>query len=336
MARLRTLTLALAAGALLSASAPPALAADDSRHYGNCGFTSSQDATMTQQSGEIHAAVVVYSATHGNVVNATVTCEIRVDGVPAASASGSGSGVIAFAEPLSYAAESDQYVELCTIVDYTSDWTPTTVDCPGAMTLEFPPTLEWPPQWITDVQNLIWYTVDPYVCEALKLAAPGAGPVAIDGQGDVYLYGELVYDCPPYVFPMPPPPSPAPTTLSGAGYNDGSSGFLTLFTPAVSSGSPNLPALVSTCAFTTSGGVGTVTGRTDAPGADASSIGCRLEDAATGTVLYDATASSATGSASLSASIAVTGPLTVCTQGSATFGTTTKTVGRHCRPGLPV
>ncbi|HWL37069.1 MAG TPA: hypothetical protein VNQ77_12845 [Frankiaceae bacterium] len=40
--------------------------------------------------------------------------------------------------------------------------------------------------------------VDETICAAFAAFAPGAGPVAITPQGDVFLTGELFWDCPPY------------------------------------------------------------------------------------------------------------------------------------------
>ena len=49
------------------------------------------------------------------------------------------------------------------------------------------------------VQALYVDDVDPVVCPLLADAAPGAGPVVVEPEGDVYVAESLLWDCPPYV-----------------------------------------------------------------------------------------------------------------------------------------
>ncbi|HVF05862.1 MAG TPA: hypothetical protein VNA20_13550 [Frankiaceae bacterium] len=44
----------------------------------------------------------------------------------------------------------------------------------------------------------VFATVDPHACAAFVAARPGVAPVVIDEGGDVYVSGELWWDCPPY------------------------------------------------------------------------------------------------------------------------------------------
>ena len=57
-------------------------------------------------------------------------------------------------------------------------------------------------EWVADrtgvTPGLVWDVVDPVVCAVLKAYAPGTYPVEIRSDGDVYVAGELVWDCPPY------------------------------------------------------------------------------------------------------------------------------------------
>ncbi|HVF06377.1 MAG TPA: hypothetical protein VNA20_16160 [Frankiaceae bacterium] len=59
-------------------------------------------------------------------------------------------------------------------------------------------------EWLADRGDVnpdlkpVWDAVDPTVCAALVAHAPGTDPVEIRGDGDVYVAGELLWDCPPY------------------------------------------------------------------------------------------------------------------------------------------
>lgn len=328
MARLLATSVAALACALLATPAPPAFAADDSTYYGSCGFSAVTDPLAPEGTftGWVDAQVVLYSRTHGNAVAATVTCELRVNGVAQDSATASGLGAVIIADTLSYRADVVDWVQICTIVDFTSDTTPTAVFCPG------PTTLEFPPQWVQDLFSMTAYA-DGVACPLLQQVSPGAGPVVIDAQGDVYVSDELWWDCPPYQDGSEPPPPPDTRTPSGAGYNDGTTGFLALTSPAPSAEG----SVAALCAYSTANGVATVHGVAVAAGSDtatATRIGCRLEDEH-GNVLYDDSATSAGGSASLAGSAPVSGTVTVCTEATGWFGARAETVGRHCRLGVP-
>ncbi len=342
----RTLGPALALG-LLTLTAPSALAApNDSKSVGHCGFDTlnQQNVSETAWTGVLYAAVGVFSYAHGNVVTARVTCEIRVNGVPQVSASGAGAGLVAFAAPVTYEADVTDVVSLCTIVDYTSDPTPTSVACPEATTTRLPPqeTIDLLSYVLGWVNGAVVGYVDPAACAAFQALAPGHGPVSITPEGDVYVGGEYFWDCPPYEYPPsdPPPfeplppfdPDVPPHGPTGGGYDTGDAGFLALTSPAYD--------LASACAFVTDRTRGTtsVVGNTTGAGLpDSVSVHCRLEDATTGDVVYDHT-ETATGpfgrwQDTLSAPA---GPITVCTEGTGVWGTRTVTVGPYCRPGKEI
>jgi hypothetical protein len=341
----RLLTAVLALG-LLSLGGSAARATDHSTYTGHCTFDTVNDTTPGGQlggqehwSGTMDAAVVLTSDTHGNVVNATVTCEIRVNGVPAASLAGSGSGVVVFAGPVGFDAAAWDYLELCTTVDYTSDTTPTASSCQGPTTTCLDcgdPNLIG---YTLDVVNALTVAyVDPQVCPRLQALAPGAGPVEIRPDGDVYIGSDWYWDCPPYetppatppgITPVDPPvavPSHGPT---GAGWDDGDRGLLALVTPATTdpatAGDP--AAVAALCAFRRDAdGTIAVTGTATAAGADGVTVRCTLLDAA-GVTRYDRTAAGTL----VDTASGVTGPLSVCTEGTGTWGTTTATTGLHCR-----
>ncbi len=357
MRRQGIIATALALG-LLALTAPSAPAADQSWSRGDCGFDTVQAPSLTGDTwtGIGYADVVVYSSTHGNVVNATVTCELRVNGVTQMTVSGSGTSVVVFATPMSFHAAVTDVVSFCTVVDYTSDTTPTTVDCGAAVETQVIP--QWTVDlidWVIDVANYaIVSEVDPRVCAAFQAFAPGSDPVTITPEGDVYIAGEFFWDCPPYENPVGGPPSPNPPLPdpaehgpTGGGWNDGDTGFLTLVSPETTVLLPPADPIetrdvASTCAFHTDRDAGTITvtgttatGRTLV--ADTTSIHCQLQDAETGAVVYDHTESAAGPIVSWRDTVpAIAGKVTVCTEGTGVWGTRTVTVGQYCRPGLPI
>ncbi|HWL37294.1 MAG TPA: hypothetical protein VNQ77_14015 [Frankiaceae bacterium] len=50
----------------------------------------------------------------------------------------------------------------------------------------------------SDLNAFIEEEVDPVVCPLLAGLAPGAGPVVVEPEGDVYAADTFVWDCPPY------------------------------------------------------------------------------------------------------------------------------------------
>jgi hypothetical protein len=226
-------------------------------------------------------------------------------------------------------------------VDFTSDDTPTRYDCRYATETGVVP------QPVVDVLDLVIDLavmvtgpfagpVDAATCAALGGLAPGAGPVTIAPGGDVYLDGELFYDCVPYEDGSPPPPDSwsLPGRPTGGGWDDGDTGLLALVGPETTTTGYPVPTdqhdVAATCGFhRAADGTVAVLGRTvtGRPGpADSATVHCRLLDAQ-GATVYDGTADG-----TLTAAVTGTsGPLSVCTEGTATWGTTNATTGFHCR-----
>ena len=317
---------------LAAAVAQPAAAAESSSYLGECSFDSVA-VTGDAFTGVAYGAFAVWSPSHGNVVTATVTCQVEVHGAaqPGSATSDSGAGVVAVGGPIAFVADEYATVRLCWTVDFTSDATPTRHDCaPDATTTEFPPQ-----KWVDYVTYAFWL-VGPvlYAPDAVVCGATG---------GDVHVADQFVWDCPPYEDPPPdgdPPFDPPPFYdprhgaygPTGGGYSTGDTGLLVLTTRETATTNP--PALSSeqqrvaaACAFATAGDTIAVAGAVVAPGADTTSVRCRLLDAVDGTVLYDAT-----DPAAVRDTIPATGrPITVCTTGT---GDDT-VVGEHCRSGVP-
>lgn len=311
----------------------PAQAHGDSRFDGGCSFltlalpaAAGGDGTYT---GEVDAQVTLYSGRHGNAVSATVTCELYVDAELRQTASGSGTGVVAFADTMSFVADETQWVALCVLVDYTSDETPSERRCAETAQYQFPPYVPYVTATAVYAQGRLWGAVDPVVCAQLATLAPGAGPVGIDGSGDTSIEGETWWDCPPYASGPYPDQWPLPT---GAGANDGRSGYLALVQPDDQAGSAS--AVTSLCAFGDGAVAGLAVSLAGAP-ADSTTIRCRLVDAA-GAVLYDRTVTASGAAATLSDPLpAHGGGITVCAEGRAQWGTEEESTGLHCRAAAP-
>jgi hypothetical protein len=347
--RIAGATLALA---LLAPGALPAHAADDSTFTGQCGFDTVNQQTLNgdEWTGITFANVVLTSRTHGNAVRGTITCDLRVNGVPRVATSASGTGVVILAAPLTFTATDTDNVDVCVRVDFTSDSTPTVYRCRAATTLQMPP------QQMLDLLSFVVDTVnaeivphvDPVACDAFQRLAPGSDPVAITPEGDVFLSGEPFWDCPPYVNPVPDPREPPQIEAigavpTGAGYDSANGGFITLVTPRPGVGLDGVDLggtdeAAATCAYTIlpNGTVG-VTAAASAAGTSApetTRVRCRLQDAVTGAVLYDETATGGGAFATLGATVASsTTRISVCADGTGTWADRESTTGFECRLG---
>ena len=164
---------------------------------GGCAFVAATDvvAGEGQMTGVMVVAAFVYSASTlaENPVSATIACYIKVNfaAQPGAVVAASGTVVVVGGGVITYTSNSvTDFVQLCQDVDY--GWFNTS-QCSKAETFEIPPPI-------------VGQIVDPEICPVIALAAPGAGPVFINSQGDVWIDGEGFYDCPTYgnVFGFPP------------------------------------------------------------------------------------------------------------------------------------
>jgi hypothetical protein len=185
--RIATLAAVLLGGVALGAT--PAAAAADSTHYGDCHFTLIGEPDNDVWHGEIDVQTLVYSPTpEENPVSATVHCYFRVNGVrlDGPELTVPGTVAIAGAGVVHFAVDPVDYLEICTEVDFTSNATPTTVECQGPTPLPYPGPIDW------------WSIVDPLVCPVFAQLPALPPAVHTTPEGDVYVSGELWWDCPPY------------------------------------------------------------------------------------------------------------------------------------------
>jgi len=208
----KVLLIGVAASAMAVGFAPAASAAGGDIIDGGCFFNTDQQATLT---GGANVGVIGdYSLTQdasGLPIDATVSCQIQVNDVPAPGTtfSYSGPGVQAGADRVSFTSAPEDWINLCQRVQY-ADGTDTGWVCPGPehCFIEgppcFPPLVNVLLDLVSGVVNDAFVTViDPQVCPVLVANAGTYGPVTIASDGDVYVADPLglvgqVYDCPPY------------------------------------------------------------------------------------------------------------------------------------------
>lgn len=190
-------------------SAAVASTAGDTLHGGGCGFNTDQQQAVTagQNVGEIYEDSATLGPDH-KPTGATVECWIAVNGVKVDSTDlvASGFGVQANAKQISFAAGDADFVMLCQTVTYAdgSVEPPCDEPCGGA-------ECQFPPQWILDLLNAAFTTVndaeiayvDPAVCPQLVKLAGSYGPITVTAEGDVFVADPFglagkEYDCPPY------------------------------------------------------------------------------------------------------------------------------------------
>ena len=192
---MRPLVLTGLAAGVLALHAPTASA---DHVNAQCRFNAIQQDTLTAPDrfeGHAQGWALAYEDT------VTVRCVIVVNGVEAAStAPGTPTETVAVtAGRISYTARDIDVVHLCPVVTtrHGEEWR-----CWYSPPPPPPPLLEWLLDAAYDtydtVNDLVIEHVDPRVCPALADLSPGTPPVFIDAEGDVYVNGEPVWDCPPY------------------------------------------------------------------------------------------------------------------------------------------
>ncbi|HVF03362.1 MAG TPA: hypothetical protein VNA20_00840 [Frankiaceae bacterium] len=202
---LRTVAAALVAAALaVPAHADPP---NDTQFTGGCRFRAV--GVSAPQPPEwpdtyvaiVSAAVVAMSPTpeHNPATLTALRCLLLVNGTTVFSASGTTAGPVGVVPPtpLTVTVADTDVVEFCTEA--------TAVDTHGQQVqLVCGPHGDPDLTLIVDFVNDLVFggVVDPAVCPTLASLAPTQvqNHLRIDEQGDVYLAGELWWDCPPYAF----------------------------------------------------------------------------------------------------------------------------------------
>jgi hypothetical protein len=211
----------LAAALVSGALVVPAAQASHANYTGGCRFATVNDTTpdgtlggQNTWNGQVNVVVVATDPATGapTPANITATCEIQVNGVGQGVAlTATGIGFAANAGTLQYVSADGDVVEVCTEVTLDSD--PPVRTCVTATRTQIVPqpvidalilvidTLDALLVQIFDLINSILIGLDPTICTNLLVPlGPGvAGVVDILPDGDVYILGEFIWDCPPYV-----------------------------------------------------------------------------------------------------------------------------------------
>ncbi|HVF04957.1 MAG TPA: hypothetical protein VNA20_08965 [Frankiaceae bacterium] len=199
---MRANLLATAVAAALAVS-PAATAATPSEYAGGCRWRG-VFVDVSDHSGEpdtypvvVESRTAVYSGDPAaNPVSATVTCTLRVGGEPRATASFSGTAVVAGSQTFSLVLRRDEWLEPCTTIDFTSDGTDTVAWCEG-------PRGGPPPQAVVAAAGELLRHVPggDVRCAVTRAVEPIAPDVyqglAVLPNGDVYVGDDQLVHCPP-------------------------------------------------------------------------------------------------------------------------------------------
>ncbi|HVF03867.1 MAG TPA: hypothetical protein VNA20_03425 [Frankiaceae bacterium] len=169
--KLALTTLAVSA---LAFSAPAAQA--DAPTY-DCRYVASQEDTIT---GSTYQGVLVGYIVHADPSAVSIRCYVTVNGVPQSGAdtgTGSGTTFATAQRDIEFTAGDTDIVRVC--AQYTSS------HVSGTTCAFYAPTRV----------PRVWPVVDPPLC-AVLMEVPIGGTIGSDG--DVYVGGKRVYDCPPY------------------------------------------------------------------------------------------------------------------------------------------
>ena len=178
------------AAALVSLAAPAA-SADEPAF--DCAFRVSQLDVSSQPD-----MFAVGFVAHGDASAVSITCSIRVDGVTVQETpTGTGVGAAVTGGRLGWWWFGGT-VEGCA--------TATVAGHPAATRCRPFASMQVPPQEVIDVLNdavdvvndVFVDHVDPVLCDVLADVDEPPGPVVVTEQGDVYVLGEPMWDCPPY------------------------------------------------------------------------------------------------------------------------------------------
>ena len=186
--------------ALLVALASPAEAHPAYDYLGGCGLVVTSDGTdhsQTDWHGEVHAAVVGTETSMGTPVAlpVRVECELRVGTTTRGRLDASGTAVAGGATTFSFEADPDEVFTFCETVTVAGE---AHQHCDDVTTI--PPLV---PEPLEDALD----EIDDHVpgegfCDSV--AAQSGGPLDqvpafdIRSDGDIYVLGAWVWDCPPY------------------------------------------------------------------------------------------------------------------------------------------
>ena len=190
--------------ALLVALVPPAEAHPAYDYVGGCGLAASSDGTNSAQTewhGEIHAAVVATETSMGTPVAlpVRVDCELRAGTAPRAGLAASGTGVAGGAVTFTFHADPDEVFTFCETVTVAGEQHQ---ECAEVTTIPLVPEPLVPEPLEEFLREIEPHVPGEAFCDSV--AAQSGGPLDqlpvfdIRSDGDVYVLGAWIWDCPPY------------------------------------------------------------------------------------------------------------------------------------------
>jgi len=208
---IRMLLVGVMASAAVAAVAPAAVAAGGDTIQGGCFYDSDEVVAMNETGGNALGVIGDQSSTRdatGLPTDATVSCQLRFNDVPAPGTtfSYSGFGVQAGVDRISFAIPPNSNESLCQRVVF-ADGTDTGWTCTLTFVCQCPPPADFVEivhLLLAPVEAVLAPYVDPAVCPVLAANAGSYGPVTIEPDGDVDVLDPLaprlnpIYDCPPY------------------------------------------------------------------------------------------------------------------------------------------
>ncbi|HVF06311.1 MAG TPA: hypothetical protein VNA20_15825 [Frankiaceae bacterium] len=151
--------------------------------------TQNDDAT-----GQVFQGFVQGSTAVADVSTVSVRCRVTVNGVTvAATPKGTGAGASTTFAQVSFGADETDVVRLCSDV---SDGHSSRTTCSAATFTSVPGQAT--ADLVAALAAQLGPIADPIACALLSGLAGNYGAVVVNAQGDVFVNGEAVLDCPPY------------------------------------------------------------------------------------------------------------------------------------------
>ena len=167
-------------------------------YQGGCGFVAVNDTSPggLQGGANAHNGVVFLAVGTLAATTVTVDCRLRINGVLGAPVlSMNGMNAIVNAATFRYIAAAGSVVEMCTSVTANPMVCVTATDAPVVPS----PASDL----IVAVLDTVLRLVDPVLCTVLMAVRPIINPllaptIDLAADGDIFVNGAKVYDCPPY------------------------------------------------------------------------------------------------------------------------------------------
>lgn len=190
---LKTILTCLVAAGSLAMTAPPASADDPT--FG-CGYRAVSQDDLT--GWYVFEGVAYGHVAHQDGGQVTIRCYVKVNGVDVTTTpTGAGAAVAGTAGRISYQAYDTDVAQLCAEAT-TAHGTSTKCYSHPVFIPPYHDPIPGVLEFVYGLLDEIYRHVDPAVCQVLAAQAGDHGPVTINDQGDVFLAGDLWWDCPPY------------------------------------------------------------------------------------------------------------------------------------------